>query len=146
VKTPRELVAEMHRLKRIIAGSHDAPGQYMGWHPEVLRANCEKQLTVIQRQLVSRRRDGVMGKGTIRGLLGTARLAVSMDAVNRIQVELQNGIVAFSDDARERRRCKVALLFMQFYRSRGPVTDALVDELYWLLGSSFDDLDGEVEA
>lgn len=146
MKTERELVVEMFWLERMRVGSHDAPGQYIGWTPERLRASCEKQLSVIHRQLVVGRCRGVMSKSVIRGILGQVRLTSSFDAVNWLQVELQNGIVAPNPKALEYRRGRVGFLFVQFVRSKAPVTDVLVNELYWLLGSSFDDLDGEVEA
>lgn len=144
MKTERELVVEMFWLERMRVGSHDAPDQYVGWTPERLRANCEKQLGAIRRQLVVGRCRGVMSKGVIRGILGQVRLTSSFDAVNWLQVELQNGIVAPNPEALEYRRSRVGFLFVQFVRSKAPVTNALVSELYWLLGSSFDDLDGEV--
>jgi hypothetical protein len=139
-KTPRELVLEMYELERMIVTSAFDPDRYIGWTPETLRANCEKQLELIHVQLKAGRRHGVMGKNAIHGLLYAARVALNFDIVNGLQVELQDAIVAFSEKVRENRRCDVALLYLEFVRSGAPVTDDLVDRLYRLLGSSFDDL------
>jgi hypothetical protein len=141
MRTDCELVIEMCRLERMIVESAYDPTRYIGWSDGTLRAKCEKQIELVHAQLVAGRRHGVMGKNAIHGLLHAARVAPNFDIVNSLQVELQNGIVAFGEKAREERRCDVALLFLQFVRSDDPITDALVDELYRLLGSSFDDLD-----
>ena len=142
MKTPRELVAEMYRLERMIVTSAYDPNRYIGWTPEKLRANCEKELELIHVQLLAGRRHGVMGKNAIRYLLRAAQLAPNFDVVNCLQVDLQNAIVSFSENDREERRCDVGLLFVHFVRFHDPITDVLVDKLYMLLGSSFDDLNG----
>lgn len=142
MKTPRELVAEMYRLERMIVTSAFDPARYIGWTPGTLRANCEKQIELIYVQLRAGRRCGVWGKNAIHGLLYAARVAPNYDIVNGLQVDLQNAIVSFNEENRENRRCDVALLFLEFVRFGSPITDDLVDKLYWLLGSSFDDLGG----
>lgn len=141
MKTEREWISEMHQLERMIVSSIYDEKRFIGWPGATLRAKCENQIEMIYVQLRAGRRNGVVGKAAIRGILGNARLATSQDALNFLQVELQNAIVSFSERDREERRCDVGLLFIQFVRSKAPVTDDLVDKLYWLLGSSFDDLD-----
>jgi hypothetical protein len=140
MKTPRALVTEMFALERMIVETLYGPCRYVGWPAEILRAKCEKQLDLIQRQVKARRTDGVMSKSVIRGILGQVRLTSNFDSINWLQVELQNGVVAFEEEAFEWRQGQIAFLFIQFYRSHDPVTDQLVNELYWLMGSSFDDL------
>lgn len=140
VKTEREWIAEMHLLERMIVTSIYDPNRFIGWPGETLRAKCENQIEAIYVQLRAGRRHGVMGKNAIHGLLHSARVAPSFDIVNGLQVELQNAIVSFSEEDREYRRCEVGLLFLEVVRSNDSVTDALVEQFYQLLGSSFDDL------
>jgi hypothetical protein len=140
MKTPREQVAQMFALERVIVETLYGPYRYIGWPAEILRVKCEKHLDLIQRQVKARRTDGVMSKSVIRGILGQVRLTSNFDAINWLQVELQNGVVAYAEEALDWRRGQVAFLFVEFARSSGPVTDSLVNELYWLMGSSFDDL------
>lgn len=143
MRTPRELVATMYQLERmIITSAFDPQKNYIGWTPEMLRAKCENELEMIHVQLKAGRRWGVMGKHAIHTLLHSARVAPNLDVVNELQVALQNGIVSINEKDREQRRCDVGLLFLEFVRSGAAITDDLVDKLYWLLGSSFDDLDG----
>ena len=140
-KTVRELVGEMYQLERMIVSSVFDPQKYIGWTPEMLRAKCENELEMIHVQLKAGRRWGVMGKHAIHGLLHAARVAPGVEAVSEIQVALQNAIVSCNEEDREQRRCDVGLLFLDFVRSGSPITDDLVDKLYWILGNSFDDLD-----
>lgn len=123
------MVTRLSEYELVIQNTYQNPAMYTDFQltPEGMRAYLGREMEKVRTALDAEHAKGPMTKDTIRQLLNLAQGSPIL--FNGVQVQLQKAVKPLlneDEEAFEGRGAEVRHLFVQFYRSREPVTDDLV--------------------